>query len=190
MFNKDKKIGYAVKLSKRINQRYRALERKGLQYYSYSYERFKSETNKDFIGDTGYYTQSKKRLETFTDEQLEKYINELERQEKQKNTKLRIARKIKEESFKAIKERLSDVEKEFKVELEKNEREKIISSGLLNIKELDSTQIIEDWIESKSMGISINEFIEKYQFYKDKFVDERQYTKLKRELQSLGGNKK
>lgn len=190
MFNKDKKIAYTIKLAKRLNQRYRALEKKGLQYYSFSYDRFKSETNKDFIGDTGYYTQSKKRLETFTEEQIEKYINELERQEKQKNTKLRIARKIKEESFKAIKERLRDVEKEFKVELEKNEREKIISSGILNIKELDSTQIIEDWIESKSIGISINEFIEKYQFYKDKFVDESQYTKLKRELHSLGGNKK
>lgn len=190
MNNQDKKIDYAIKLAKRINQRYRSLEKQGLQYYSYSYERFKSETNNDFKGNTGYYTQSKNRLDTFTEEQLEKYVNELERQEKQKNTRLRHARKIKEESFKALKDKLSDVEKEFKEELKENEREKLISSGLLTIKELDSTQIIEDWIESKALGISISDFIERYQSYQDKFIDETQYSKLKRELRSLGGNRK
>lgn len=188
--NNDKKIQYAIKLAKRLNQRYRNLEKKKLQYYSWSYEHFKAETNQDFKSKKGYYTQSKVRLSTFTDEQLENYLDELERNLKQKNTSVRQARKIKEESFKSLKEKVKEVEEEFGVQLTEESRTELLASGVLSIKEMDSMQIIEDWIDAKSDGVSLQQFILTYKEYQDKFVDKHTYTKVKRKLQSLGGNKK
>ena len=43
------KITYAIKLAKRVNQRFRALEENKLQYFSYAYDKFKDKTNKDFF---------------------------------------------------------------------------------------------------------------------------------------------
>lgn len=179
------KITYAIKLAKRVNQRFRALEKNKLQYYSYAYEKFKDKTNKDFLGNTGYFTQSKKRLETFTDEQLENYVTTLENQEKMKSTKLSNVRKIEEESYNKLKEKIQEIEKDYKVEISKSDRDVLVRSGLLSIKEIDSEQIIEDWLEAKSKGITIEEFINVYGEFKDKFTDRETYTKLKKRLRTL-----
>lgn len=178
------KINYAIKLAKRVNQRFRALEKNKLQYYSYAYEKFK-DSNKDYLGNTGYYTQSKKRLETFTDEQLENYVQTLENQEKMKTTKLRTVRVIEKESYTKLKERVKDIEKEYKVSISENDREQLVRSGLLSINEIDSEQVIEDWLEAKSNEITIEKFISTYSDFKDKFTDKESYTKLKKRLRKL-----
>lgn len=179
------KITYAIKLAKRVNQRFRALEKNKLQYFSYAYDKFKDNTNKDFLGNTGYFTQSKKRLETFTDEQLENYVQTLENQDKMKTTKLRTVREIESESYNKLKEKVKDIEKDFNVSITKNERDLLVKSGLLSIKEIDSEQIIEDWLEAKSKGITIEEFISVYGEFKDKFTDKETYSKFKKRLRTL-----
>ena len=178
------KISQAIKIAKRLNQRYRALEKNKLQYYSYAYEKFK-DTNKDFIGNTGYYTQSRKRLETFTDEQLDKYLTTLEKQNKMTTTKLRTVRKVEKESYNKLKEKVKEIEKDYGTSITKDEREKLIRSGMLSIKEIDSNQIIEDWLEEKSKGVTIEEFMSVYAEFKDKFTDKESYTKIKKRLRVL-----
>lgn len=178
------KITKSIKIAKRVNQRFRTLEKNKLQYYSYAYEKFK-DTNKDFIGNTGYYTQSRKRLETFTEEQLDKYLTTLEKQDKMSTTKLRTVRKVEEESYTKLKEKIQEIEKEYEVKLTRSEREKLVRSGLLAIKEIDSDQIIEDWLEEKSKGVTIEEFISVYDEFKDKFTDKESYTKIKKRLRVL-----
>lgn len=178
------KITKSIKIAKRVNQRFRSLEKNKLQYYSYAYEKFK-DTNKDFIGNTGYYTQSRKRLETFTEEQLDKYLTTLEKQDKMSTTKLRTVRKVEEESYTKLKEKIQEIEKDYEVKLTRSEREKLVRSGLLAIKEIDSDQIIEDWLEEKSKGVTIEEFISVYDEFKDKFTDKESYTKIKKRLRVL-----
>lgn len=178
------KISQTIKIAKRVNQRFRALEKNKLQYYSYAYEKFK-DTNKDFVGKTGYYTQSRKRIETFTEEQLDKYLTTLEKQDKMSTTKLRTVRKVEEESYTKLKEKIKEIEKDYEVKLTRDEREKLVRSGLLAIKEIDSDQIIEDWLEEKSKGVTIEEFISVYGEFKDKFTDKESYTKIKKRLRDL-----
>ena len=178
------KITQAIKIAKRVNQRFRALEKNKLEYYSYAYEKFK-DTNKDFIGNTGYYTQSRNRLETFTEEQLDKYLATLEKQDNMRTTKLRTVRKVEKESYSKLKEKIIEIEKDYKVTLTKSERENLVRSGLLSIKEIDSNQIIEDWLEEKSKGVTIEEFISVYGEFKDKFTDKESYTKIKKRLRDL-----
>jgi hypothetical protein len=178
------KITKTIKIAKRVNQRFRSLEKNKLQYYSYAYEKFK-DTNKDFIGNTGYYTQSRKRLETFTEEQLDKYLTTLEKQDKMSTTKLRTVRKVEEESYTKLKEKIQEIEKDYEVKLTRNEREKLVRSGLLAIKEIDSDQIIEDWLEEKSKGVTIEEYMSVYAEFKDKFTDKESYTKIKKRLRVL-----
>lgn len=179
------KITYAIKLAKRVNQRFRALEKNKLQYFSYAYDKFKDNTNKDFLGNTGYFTQSKKRLETFTDEQLENYVQTLENQDKMKTTKLRTVREIERESYTKLKEKVQDIEKDFNVSITKNERDLLVKSGILSIKEMDSEQVIEDWLEAKAKKITIEEFISIYSEFKGKFTDKESYSKLKKRLRTL-----
>ena len=102
-----------------------------------------------------------------------------------KSTKLRNVRKIEEESYNKLKEKIQEIEKDYKMEITKSDRDALVRSGLLSIKEIDSEQIIEDWLEAKSKGITIEEFINVYGEFKDKFTDRETYTKLKKRLRTL-----
>ena len=82
-------------------------------------------------------------------------------------------------------EKIQEIEKDYKVEMTKSNRDALVRSGLLSIKEIDSEQIIEDWLEAKSKGITIEEFINVYGEFKDKFTDRETYTKLKKRLRTL-----
>lgn len=159
------RIEEITKKAKRLNQRYRNLEKQGLQYVDYSYIKvLKGEkTSPDFIGKTGYFTQGKARLRTFTDEQLDKYESILDRQ--LESVSVKKAKRIYTQSWEKTKENetLTNVAKELGVEFTLSERDELLHSGFLDMERYDSTQIITAYLLEKSDGVSLDEFMRKYQ---------------------------
>lgn len=177
------------RMSKALNQRFRELEKRGLQGDSYAYKYARSETGKD----KPRYTESMNVLMNYD-------LNTLFEQGLQVNVKMYsssssipVVRATKEKKLTKAIQTLQD---EIGEEIDYNDFENFLKLGggeLMNYKYLDSTQVVEDFIEfTKSGNISTKEFIREFKRYKKRMnkglsVD---IGKIRRNLSNLARKKK
>lgn len=168
---KESTIKAIQKKAKRLNERYRQLEKQKLESSSYAYRLTRETSRQDFLtrGEKVRYSTSIKRLESMTDEQLEEYLFDIESKLQSRTTKLRDLKKLNKERFEKSKQKLSKILDQAGSQFTVTDSEllKIINSGVFAIEEYDSTQIIEDWQEYKAKGVTIEQFIKKVNEYND-----------------------
>lgn len=186
---KESTIKGIQKKAKTLNERYRQLEKQKLESSSYAYRLTKESTRQDFLtrGKKVRYSTSVKRLESMTDLQLEEYLFDIESKLQSKTTKLRDLKRLNKERFEKSKEKLTQLIKEggSQFTVTDTELRKIINSGVFAIEEYDSTQIIEDWQEYKSRGVTIEQFIKKVNEYNDIEDNEFDYISFIKGLKKL-----
>lgn len=185
-FQNDKK-GLAKeirKLTKRLNQRYRELEKKGLYTDSYAYKVSQGETGRKIPR----YTESQNVLERMSIEELFELGLQVNTKLYSSSSRVKGVYEIQDKRITKAVESLTaslgkDVDKQtFKDFIEKG------GSELLNNKYLDSEQVIDDFLEiTKEGNISIKEFIREFKRYKKQMSENKRidYAKIKRNLNNL-----
>lgn len=186
---KESTIKAIQKKAKRLNERYRQLEKQKLESSSYAYRLTRETSRQDFLtrGEKVRYSTSIKRLESMTDEQLEEYLFDIESKLQSRTTKLRDLKKLNKERFEKSKQKLSEIFDQAGTQFTVTDSEllKIINSGVFSIEEYDSTQIIEDWQEYKSKGVTIEQFIKKVNEYNDIEDKEFDYISFIKRLKQI-----
>lgn len=166
-------------IAKRVNERYRQLEKANISQTSYAYRLTQESSSQDFLtrGKKVRYSLSKKRLESMTDEQLKEYLYDIESKYASKTTSLKGLKALNEERFQKSKERLKALiedDGETKFNVTNDELRNIINSGVFSLHDYDSTQLIEDWQEYKKQGLTINQFLEKIEEYNN--IDDKSFN--------------
>lgn len=186
---KESTIKAIQKKAKRLNERYRQLEKQKLESSSYAYRLTRETSRQDFLtrGEKVRYSISIKRLESMTDEQLEEYLFDIESKLQSRTTKLRDLKKLNKERFEKSKQKLSKIFDQAGSQFTVTDSEllKIINSGVFAIEEYDSTQIIEDWQEYKAKGVTIEQFIKKVNEYNDIEDKEFDYISFIKRLKQI-----
>lgn len=186
---KESTIKAIQKKAKRLNERYRQLEKQKLESSSYAYRLTRESSRQDFLtrGEKVRYSISIKRLESMTDEQLEEYLFDIESKLQSRTTKLRDLKKLNKERFEKSKQKLSEIFDQAGSQFTVSDSEllKIINSGVFAIEEYDSTQIIEDWQEYKARGVTIEQFIKKVNEYNDIEDKEFDYISFIKRLKQI-----
>lgn len=166
-------------IAKRVNERYRQLEKANISQTSYAYRLTQESSSQDFLtqGKKVRYSLSIKRLESMTDDQLKEYLYDVESKYASKTTSLKGLKALNEERFQKSKERLKALiedDGETKFNVTNDELRNIINSGVFSLKDYDSTQLIEDWQEYKQQGLTINQFLEKIDEYNN--IDDNSFN--------------
>lgn len=190
-FQNDKK-GLAKeirKLTKRVNQRYRELEKKGLNSDSYSYKVSQGETGRVMPR----YTESQNVLERMSIAELFELGLQVNAKIYSSSSRVKGVREIQD---KRITKAVESLSKSLGKEIDKQTFKDFIEKGgseLLNNKFLDSEQVVDDFLEyTKSGNVSIKEFIREFTRYRKQMSEKKRidYAKIKRNLNNLVQRKK
>lgn len=185
MQNKKELAKEVKQMSKQINQRFYRLEKQGLETDSYAYKLSKKETGKT----KPRYTESLNKLEDKPLDTLYQESMDIFSKLFSKSSKIRGVKEIQE---KRINKAIENLEFSAGVKIDKNDFKQFLELGggeFLNSKYLDSTQIIEDFVETTKDGnISIKEFLREFKRFKK--IQKRTYPKIKRNLTNLLSRKK
>lgn len=185
MQNKKELAKEVKQMSKQINQRYYRLEKQGLENDSYAYKLSKKETGKS----KPRYTESLNKLEDKPLDTLYQESIDIFSKLFSKTSKIGGVKEIQE---KRINKAIESLEINAGIKVDKNDFKQFLELGggeILNSKYLDSTQIIEDFVEATKDGnISIKEFIREFKRFKK--IQKRTYPKIKRNLTNLLSRKK
>ena len=177
------------RMSKALNQRFRELEKRGLQGDSYAYKYARSETGKN----KPRYTESMNVLMNYDLNTLFEQGLQVNVKMYSSSTSIPVVRATKEKKLNKAIQTLQD---EIGEEIDYNEFENFLKLGggeFMNYKYLDSTQVVEDFVEfTKSGNISTKEFIREFKRYKKRMkkglsVD---IGKIRRNLSNLARKKK
>lgn len=185
MQNKKELAKEVKQMAKQINQRFYRLEKQDLQNDSYAYQLSKKETGKS----KPRYTESLNKLEDKPLDTLYQESMDIFSKLFSKTSKIRGVKEIQE---KRINKSIENLEFSAGIKIDKNDFKEFLELGggeFLNSKYLDSTQIIEDFVESTKDGnISIKEFLRELKRFKK--IQKRTYPKIKRNLTNLLSRKK
>lgn len=185
MQNKKELAKEVKQMAKQINQRFYRLEKQDLQNDSYAYQLSKKETGKT----KPRYSESLNKLEDKPLDTLYQESMDIFSKLFSKTSKIR---GVKETQEKRITKAMESLEFSTGVKIDKNDFKQFLELGggeFLNSKYLDSTQIIEDFVDATKEGnISIKEFLREFKRFKK--IQKRTYPKIKRNLTNLLSRKK
>ena len=164
--DKDLLVSWVQKASKQVNQRLYRLEKAGVGVGDTAYRFAQMETGKE----KPRYSTSKNVLNKMSNEEL--YSTALELNQKLMS-KTSTIRGIKEITESRLSKSIADIKQhvENTADLDKQEFDKFLTSGggdLLNSRYYDSYQIIEDWLEWRSKGLTTREIINEFKKQKNK----------------------
>ena len=164
--DKDLLVSWVQKASKQVNQRLYRLEKAGMGIGDTAYRFAQMETGKE----KPRYSTSKNVLDKMSAEELYSTALELNQKLMSKTSTIRGIKEITEsrlsKSIANIKEHVENT-----ADLDKQEFDKFLTSGggeLLNSRYYDSYQIIEDWLEWRSKGLTTREIINEFKKQKKK----------------------
>lgn len=185
MQNKKELAKEVKQMAKQINQRFYRLEKQDLQNDSYAYQLSKKETGKS----KPRYSESLNKLEDKPLDTLYQESMDIFSKLFSKTSKIR---GVKETQEKRINKAMESLEYSAGIKIDKNDFKQFLELGggeFLNSKYLDSTQIIEDFVESTKDGnISIKEFLREFKRFKK--IQKRTYPRIKKNLTNLLSRKK
>lgn len=185
MQNKKELAKEVKQMAKQINQRFYRLEKQELENDSYAYQLSKKETGKT----KPRYSESLNKLEDKPLDTLYQESMDIFSKLFSKTSKIRGVKEIQE---KRITKAIENLEFSAGVKIDKNDFKQFLELGggeFLNSKYLDSTQIIEDFVDATKDGnISIKEFLREFKRFKK--IQKRTYPKIKRNLTNLLSRKK
>lgn len=180
MQNKKELAKEVKQMAKQINQRFYRLEKQDLQNDSYAYQLSKKETGKT----KPRYTESLNKLEDKPLDTLYQESMDIYSKLFSKTSKIR---GVKETQEKRITKAMESLEYNTGIKIDKNDFKQFLELGggeFLNSKYLDSTQIIEDFVETTKDGnISIKEFLREFKRFKK--IQQRTYPRIKKNLTNL-----
>ena len=185
MQNKKELAKEVKQMAKQINQRFYRLEKQGLENDSYAYNLSKKETGKT----KPRYSVSLNKLEDKPLDTLYQESMDIFSKLFSKTSKIRGVKEIQE---KRVNKAIENLEFSAGIKIDKNDFKQFLELGggeFLNSKYLDSTQIIEDFVDATKDGnISIKEFLREFKRFKK--IQKRTYPKIKRNLTNLLSRKK
>ena len=163
--DKDLLVEWVQKASKQVNQRLYRLEKAGVGIGDTAYRFAQMETGKE----KPRYSTSRNVLNKMSNEEL--YSTALELNQKLMS-KTSTIRGIKEITESRLSKSIADIKQhvENTADLDKQEFDKFLTSGgeLLNSRYYDSYQIIEDWLEWRSKGLTTREIVNEFKKQKKK----------------------
>lgn len=184
MQNKKELAKEVKQMAKQINQRFYRLEKQDLQNDSYAYQLSKKETGKS----KPRYTESLNKLEDKPLDTLYQESLDIFSKLFSKTSKIRGVKETQERRITKGLEKLEGLG----IKIDKNDFKKFLELGggeILNSKYLDSSQIIEDFVETTKDGnISIKEFLREFKRFKK--IQQRTYPRIKKNLTNLLSRKK
>lgn len=147
--------------NKRLNQRFRELEKKGLTKESYAYQRAVIETGRE----RPRYTEAVSKLSKMDLDTLYKEAIDVAVKLDSDTTSLKGLYEIRNKKLQSTVDTLQG----YGIDIEKNDLIDFFANNggmLLNSKYLDSLQILDDFVEfSKNGNVSVDEFVKTYKWY-------------------------
>lgn len=157
--NFNELVDMVAAMGKQANQRFYRLEKKGKASSSYGYQRRQQETGKE----KPRYTQSKNKLRQLDTGTLYEMALDLNAKLASKTTTITGLDYIEEKRLSSASDTLAE---RYGIDLRPSDLKEFFKAGgadFLNSKYLDSTQILEDFVEySKEGNLSVKEFLREF----------------------------
>lgn len=177
------------KMAKRLNQRYRVLEKNNLQSNSYAYQISQSETGRD----VPRYSESLNKLEKLD-------INNLFELGLQLNVKLwsktSLPKGVEEVKVERIDKAVESLSNSLGKKVDKDIFKSFLEKGggkLLNYRYLDSEQVVDDLVAYMEEGnVTIKEFVNEFNRFRKRMSEKKKldYGRITRNLNNLVARKK
>lgn len=163
--DKSKLIDLAVQMGKQVNQRFYRLEKAGIGEKESAYRYAQIETGKE----KPRYTISRNVLENMTDVELYDQLLDLNAKVRSKSSTISGIEELIENRLERARE---EIKERLDIDIDRDKFDEFLRHGggeLLNRKQIDSDQIIEDFDKYVINGnISINEFVDTLNSYSEK----------------------
>lgn len=156
--NKHELAKMVASESKRLNQRFYRLEKAGKGINDTAYLFAKGETGKE----KPRYTTNVKKLEEMDIAEITEIGLQVNAKLKSRTSTIRGLEEVEDNRINAA---IASLKDNFGIELNKDEYIEFINSGgyeMLNSSYLDSVQVIKDWQMWKDEGITIKQFVNRY----------------------------
>lgn len=178
-------IDLGVKMARQLNQRFYRLEKKGIGLNDTAYRYAKSELGKM----KPRYSTSKSVLAKMDQAELVEYLLQMNQKLMSETSTIPGLQKVYDKRISGAVEALNESVKGGIDEESFNAFLEIGGHKLLNNRYLDSTQIIEDFVQyTKDGNVSAKEFVREYKRFKN--AETFDYGKFKRNLKRLDNRKR
>lgn len=183
--DKEGLIDTAIQLSKQINQRFYRLEKQGVGLNESAYRYAQMETGKS----KPRYSTSRSVLEDVSTEELYEHLLNLNQKLVSQTSTVSGVKNLVDRRIEAS---ASSLEERIGQKIDREKYKEFLEKGggeLLNHLNLESTQIIEDWVTFGQLGnVSVKEFMKAFTSFNEK--ERIDYGKVTRDLKRLTRYKK
>ena len=176
-------------MAKQLNQRFYRLEKAGVSESSYGYDVAQRETGKD----KPRYTQNAEKLAQYNQDELIRLAMDMNAKLVSDTTTIAGLAAIEERRLQASSDKLYSLG----IDIEPADLKAFFDAGgaeFLNNKYLDSTQVLDDFVEfTKNGNISTKEFVREYKRYRkqiSKLGNDFEYSKITNNLVNLSNRKR